>query len=62
MKETLNLTPQRTKKVREDVSIGSTYKFTFGGYTRDLIKPVIMAGGNGKRPWPLSSLDSCLSI
>ena len=24
---------------------------------RSLIKPVIMAGGNGKRLWPLSSKD-----
>nr|WP_245969177.1 palindromic element RPE1 domain-containing protein [Candidatus Rickettsia colombianensi] len=38
------------KKVREDASIGSTYKLPLErGYARGLIKPVIMAGGNGKR-------------
>ncbi|HJD54828.1 MAG TPA: palindromic element RPE5 domain-containing protein [Rickettsia endosymbiont of Proechinophthirus fluctus] len=41
-----------------NLEVSKVYKLPLeGGYARSLIKPVIMAGGNGKRLWPLSSKD-----
>ena len=41
-----------------NLEVSKVYKLPLeGGYARSLLKPVIMAGDNGKRLWPLSSKD-----